>query len=145
MSDIQLRQTIQINKGNLRYFPRSEAILADFETDEPQGETPGGILIPEDGMDIDFAEITNFGGIIHFKNREAAGGPYFTYGKYDPSVSKFHPVHDVLPGEEYVARLSRWLLAEFAGTGTGSSGSNSTFYVKAFGGPCRAYIGAFDR
>jgi hypothetical protein len=52
---------------------------------------------------------------------------------------------EVLPGESYVIRLSRNLLEQYAGSGTGTTGPENTFRLKANEAAVAALVEAFER
>jgi hypothetical protein len=78
------------------------------------------------------------------KNLEASGGGNVIVGIWDGT--EFYPMMDLLPGEFYLIRLSRYLGRSFdngVGTGTYDSGTYSLM-VKGEGADCVCSVEAFE-
>lgn len=115
MSDeAQIRSSLQINKGNLRYSSQPTAFRADVSG--TNGPTPGAIAVATTGTNVSFAALTT-PGLCRLMNLDSTN--YVTWGIYDGAF--FFPLGEILPGESYVIRLSRILGSESPGTGTGNS------------------------
>lgn len=109
--------------------------------DGTKGPTPGAITVARTGTIIDLSQLTT-PGLLVIKNLDATYR--FEWGIFDPSISSFFPVGEVLPGEVYVVRLSRALLREYStpGTGTGTTGEVNQLRAKAEWGAGTAGISA---
>ena len=111
------------------------------------GPTPGGVTVATTGTDVDLSALTA-PGLIRLKNLEPVSSvTYVTWGKWDPTTSTFEPVGELNPGEGYTLRLSRDFLWTY-GTGTGTPGGstgNKKLRMYAVGGPCRVFVGAYER
>jgi hypothetical protein len=77
-------------------------------------------------------------------NLEPLGGNFVTVGVWDHDQSRFIPFGEVLPGESYVGRFSRYLQSEL-GTGSGTDHSaGNRLCVKADTAPLNVLIETFD-
>jgi hypothetical protein len=79
-------------------------------------------------------------------NTSATG--YVEYGPYDADTHTFYPLGELLPGETYPLRLSRFLGREVGGTGTGTGtgtgGSEVKLMLRAVVNPAVCLVEAFD-
>lgn len=140
-SEATIRTSLQIRKGNLTYQSQPTAFIADVAG--TKGPVPGAISVSVPGIDVDLSELTT-PGLCRIQNLDSTN--YVTYGKYDTDSNRFHPLGEILPGETYVLRLSRYLNDEFIGTGTGTpAGSNSRLHLKADTASCNVLIEAFEK
>lgn len=121
LSIVQTSGTVrQINK---RY---SHGFLADVTLTE--GPSPGYVLATVDGTDVDLSDLTT-PGLCWVKNMDDTN--FVSVGIWEPDTSHFYPLLELLPGEEYVVRLSRYVTEQFEGTGTGTPTPNATLRLKA--------------
>jgi hypothetical protein len=132
--------SIAIRKDGMD-FKESATYLSDISV--ARGPSPGYLTATVGGTDIDVSKLTQ-PSLCWIRNLEAAGGNYVTFGIYDPSITRFHPLIEVRASEAVAFRLSRALLEEYFGTGTGTTSPENTFRVKANGASCRVFVGAFD-
>ena len=107
-----------------------------------KGPTPGSLTIPVGGKVISFQELITPGYCV-LKNMDDEN--YIEYGIRDPDTNRFYPLGEVGPGEVYVLKLSRNLLEEYAGTGTGTSSPGNQFFMKANGADVVVSVEAFER
>lgn len=124
----------------LEYQSRPVQFRADV--DGTKGPVPGALLALTTGTVVDFSQLTT-PGLCRLANMGASY--YYEYGLYDPQTDVFTPLGEVQPGESYVIRLSRNLLEEYTGTGTGTTAATNQFMVKAFGGSTTALVEAFEK
>lgn len=151
-NEATVRTILQIRKDNVDFPGLPGAFNATILADVAKGPTPGAVAVSEDGTDIDLSELIE-PGLCQIKNLEPASEdnlPYIEYGIWDPGVQRYYPLGEMLPGETYVLRLSRYLGTPFIGTGTGTGTGTSpdittTLRLKAIGGPATGYVGAFER
>lgn len=146
MSDeATIRVGLSIRLGSTHYDPKPTVFRSDV-SDPVRGPSPGFVLVPQGGVDIEFTDLTS-PSLCRIANLEDAGnGNYVTYGIHDPQTGKFYPLGEVLPGEFYPLRLSRFLEGEYGtGTGSGTSGpSTNKLRLKAALGPAGVTLDAFD-
>lgn len=132
--EIRVSSTIQIRKGSLVHVPQPSSFTADI-VGEAKGPSPGAISVSPTGTDVDLNEIENPGvcWIQNLDQDEADGGSgnYITYGIWDPELSRFYPLGEILPGEFYFLRLSRFIQEE-VGTGTGTVGGSSSNRLRLY-------------
>lgn len=139
-NEFDARLSVSIKKGNLDYQSRP----TDFQADQvgDGGPTPGTILCSTDGTDVDLTELTT-PGIAWIMNLDVTN--YVEVGVWDATALVFYPFMELLPGEFFVVRLSRYIQQEFSGTGTHDTASSSRLRVKAIGAACRVRVEVFER
>lgn len=137
-----IRCSLHVVKGSLVYQSNPTGFRADVNG--AKGPTPGAIAVPLTGVAVSFSELTT-PGLCRLMNLEAAGGNYFEFGIRDPGLNVFYPLGEVLPGESYVLRLTRNLLEEYSGTGTGTTTPGNQFWLKANGAALTALVEAFEK
>lgn len=121
LSSLTLRK-VSNGRVVLEYQNRPATFIADV--DGAKGPTPGAFAVSIYGTDCDLSELTQ-PGLAVFKNLDDTN--WVEYGIRDPETLKFYPLGALLPGEEYVIRLSPNLYEEYpeVGTGTGTSGAGT--------------------
>lgn len=134
---------LQVFKGTdpiqIQYLSRPGSFVADVAG--AKGPVPGAFTATLAGTDVDFSELTQ-PGLALFKNLDATN--FVTWGIWDPEISKFYPIGEILPGEFYPIRLSRLLTGEL-GTGAGTTGPNTnTLRFKADTAPLDVSVEAFE-
>lgn len=142
-NEIQVRSSLQIKNGNQFYQSQPTAFVADQGT--AGGPTPGMLLVSQLGTAVSLAQLTALGGLCWMQNLDPTN--YVEYGVYDPDTNEFFPLGEILAGECYTLRLSRFLGSEFGtGTsGTATTGSGVQFMLKAVGGDCQVIVDAFNK
>jgi hypothetical protein len=123
---LQIRKTTSAGKVLTDYMARPNSFQADM--DGFGGPFVGGVVVTIYGTDIDLSALTTYGGWCRIYNSGTIDGDnsaehYLEIGIWDPEFLRFHPIHELLPGEYYDARLSRNLPQEY-GTGTGTGTVN---------------------
>jgi len=112
-----------------------------------RGPTPGVVTVPVDGTDVDLSRLNQLGGFCRIQNLDATN--FITVGVADPANGEFYPIMDILPGETYPLRLSRFLGCRYpilgTGTGTGTAGADVMLHIRADTAECDALVEAFDR
>ena len=147
MSDeAQLQISLQINKNDAVGVVQHRSYPTQFTADVTGalGPTPGAFLASIYGTNVDFDELT-IPGLCKISNQDATN--YVTFGICDPETNKFYPLGELLPGEFYILRLSRWLGQEYpgSGTGTGTSGAKTnTLQFVADTVACVVLVEAFE-
>lgn len=113
-----IRVSLQMTNGNLSYqsapqaFNPTDAVIA-------KGPSPGAITVAAGGTDVDFSHLTLVG-LCWIQNLSTTD--YVTFGIWDDDNNYFYPLGEILAGEYYPIRLSRYLgRKEALGTGTGNS------------------------
>lgn len=140
-NEIRVQTSLQIRKGSQVYQSQPTSFNADMAGS--RGPTPGAILISRNGTDVDLSQLTALGGLCRLMNLDDTN--WVEYGVYEPATFRFYPLGEILPGESYVIRLSRWLGYEVGtGVGTGSIGGSNTFRLKANAAACVVLVEAFD-
>lgn len=139
-NEIQWRGALRITNGNLQYA----SPITSFNDDMTgkKGPTPGALTIPVGGKVIPLNELTE-AGWCEMTNLDTTN--YVEYGVRDPDTDRFYPFGELHPGKPQVVFLSRNLLEAYEGTGTGTSGPNNQFFMKANGAPCNVTVFAFQR
>lgn len=132
--------SLQIKVGNLEYQSRPTAFKATVVGEI--GPTPGALIIPTTGKDIYFTEL-DVPGLCRIHNLDDIN--YVEYGIFDTITGRFSPLGELLPGENYILRLSRNLGEQATGSGTGTTGQENYLRFKANGASCTVVIEAFER
>lgn len=109
-----------------------------------KGPSPGAVTARTTGTVVSFGELT-IPSLCTIKSLDDDEGNYVEYGIYDLQTDVFYPLGEVGPGESYVLKLSRNLLEEFTGTGTGTTGATNQFMVKSFNANADVSIEAFEK
>lgn len=128
-NEIQVRSSLQIRNGNLKYQSQPTAFNATMTG--VKGPTPGAILISSGGTQISLAQLATLGGMCRVMNLD--GTRTIEVGIYVVSLSRFIPFMSLLPGETYVFRMSEHLGEEYTDTGTGSTAGIDYFWAKVSG------------
>lgn len=139
-NEATVRSSLQILNGLQEYQSRPTVFQADMSA--VGGPTPGEVSVPTDGVDISLATLTQ-PGLCRIMNLDSSNR--IEYGIRDTVNNLFHAIGEVLPGETFVLRLSRYLQQELVGTGTTPSGTPTTFHFKADVAACKVLVEAFER
>jgi len=140
MSDeAQVRCSLQIVKDPLEYQSKPTMFYADVAG--IKGPVPGAFTAAvAPGTDVDLSELTAYG-LCRIMNLDDVN--FVDYGIWDTDASKFYPIHRVLAGETYVARLCPDLGGEY-GSGTGTAGSGCTMRFRADTAAVDVIVEAFE-
>lgn len=138
--EADVRVSLTIRKGYINYQSAPDQFFADVSVgNEP---VPGVVTVTTDGVDVDLSTITEPGlcRMVNF-------GPtnYIEWGIWDPQTLIFYPIGEILPGETYVVRLSRNLMEQYGGTGTGTTGPENRLRMKANVATCVAIVEVFEK
>jgi hypothetical protein len=125
------------------------------------GPTPGEVLVALLGTDISLTQLTQPGlcrimnlgvsstgtSLFGTAGAQYSWTNYVEVGVYVPSITDFVPLLELLPGESYTVRLSRFVGSSFNGTaaGTATSETGLTFRMRAIGTACKCLIEVFER
>ena len=143
-NEVRINNSLQIKVGSINHSSRPTAFTDDLS--DTKGPTPGAITVALVGTDVDFSELTT-PGYCRIANLEAKGdSSYVEYGVWDPEGARFYPLGEILPGQFYTIRFSRWLQEEFgSGSGTGTAGADTNrFRLKAHGAASDVLVEAFE-
>jgi hypothetical protein len=132
---------------------RSTPTSFNADVDGTKGPTPSAIRVSTAGTDVSLAEITGIGdtpGLCWLSNLDTTTDDdthYVEYGIYDPLTFTFYPLGELLPGECYAFRLSRFIESELGtGTGTGTISSDvPRLRFKAHGAAVDVRVDAFSK
>lgn len=117
-NEATILSSLQIVKNNLNYRSSPTAFRATVTGEK--GPVPGAISVSPYGTNIDLSQLDN-PSLCRVYNLSTT--TIVTYGINDPELGIFFPFGEILPGESYVLRLSRFLQEE---TGTGSATGTTT-------------------
>jgi hypothetical protein len=126
-----------INKGHIVYQSQPGSFTADVSG--TNGPTPGAVTATVAGTVVSLAQLAN-PGLCRVMNIDATN--FVTVGVDDGA--RFFPLMELLPGESYVFRLSRYLNEEFTDTGTGTNADANFLMVKANTAACVVVVEAFE-
>ena len=135
--EIVVTGNLRIAKGNLLYISQPTSFRADM--DGEKGPTPGQITALTTGTVINLSQLST-PGLARIMNLDDTN--YVTIGVSDGS--DFFPVLEMLPGETFPVRLSRYVNLEFDQTGTGTSADVNRLVAIANTAACEILIEAFD-
>jgi hypothetical protein len=139
-NEARVNSSLTIASGSNKYQNQPTSFSADVSVFK--GPSPGAFTASLLGTDVDLSEL-DVPGLCVFKNLDATN--YVTIGLRDPETSKFYPLIELLPTEQYTVRLSR-LLGWETGTGTGTEGSETNVLcVRADTAPCNVSVEAFEK
>lgn len=135
---IQIRASLSIRQGNLSYQSSPSGFTAAMAGEA--GPTPGDILVTGN-TPVNLSGLDVPGGWARILNKDPTN-----YVEIGLTINgDFYPIHELLPGEQYVARLSRWLGQEAPGTGTGTAYTGSVqLTLRTIVAPVRVLFEAFD-
>lgn len=136
-NEVTISSSLNISNGNLRY--RTSRLSFTGDMDGEGGPSPGAIIVPTTGTDVDFTELVT-PGYCELTNYDDTN--FVEWGIHDGTL--FHPIGQILPGETYIIRLSPSLGREEVAVGTGSTNPPNTFFLKADTASCIVFVGAFD-
>lgn len=142
-NEIQVRISVTVRKGNLQYTNQKSAYSKTMTG--TKGMSPGLLTIPTGGKVVLFNELFEPGQCVITNIDDKDSTKYVQWGMYDPDTSRFYPVGELGPGEVDKITLSRDFREEWIGTGTGTSGPSSYFFMKAFGGDVPVTVEACER
>lgn len=138
-NEVTFRTELNIAAGNLAY-----RASANFQTDMDGrlGPSPGAFVAPLAGTAVDLSALSQPGFCV-LRNLGEEG--YVEVGISDGT--EFYPFMELLPGETFTVRLSRFLGKSLddslSGTASYDGGTYSLF-VKAVDFPCPMSVEAFD-
>jgi len=141
-SSLSLRKLDANNVTILEYSGRPSGFQADVAG--TKGPVPGAITALRTGTIVDFSQLT-IPGFCQITSLDSNTGNYVEYGIYDPQINVFYPLGELGVGESYILKLTRNLLEEYIGTGTGTTGPTNKFMVKGFNGNANVFVGAFEK
>ena len=97
--EFTVSNSLAVKNGNLVY-----SVSTSFRPNQTtaNGPSPGAVSVTTSGVDIPLAQLAT-PGLARIKNLNATN--YVTIGLWDSTT--FFPLLELLPGEEYVMRLSR--------------------------------------
>lgn len=138
-NEATIRVGLFIDKGQLQFRSHPSEFRADVAGQK--GPVPGAFTIPAGGnLDIDFSELVQ-PGLAVLRNIDTVN--YCTYGVWDGT--EFYPVGELLPGEFYPIRFSRWLGRSQGASGTGTADTGTyTLRFRADIGAVVASVEAFE-
>lgn len=136
-NEIQVRTQVTIRKGTLDHRPNPTQTIEDMVG--VGGPTPGAILVPTAGVDVDLSQLTT-PGRVWFHNQDDEN--YVEIGLHDGTL--FHPFMEILPGNAETLRFSRNVGQEHDVPGTGTTGDVNAVHIKANGAACWVTIDAFE-
>jgi len=116
---------MQIDSGNLHYPSGNTSFIAVVTGSK--GPTPGALTVYESGTDADLSQLVQ-PGLCKLTNLDQFST--VEWGVWDPLLQVFHSVGELLPGEWFLIRLSRFFgedLGPTSGTGTVGMGKRLRF------------------
>lgn len=125
-SGLQVRKTTTGGTVVMDYLARPNSFTATVSG--TLGPTPGAIVVSGSGTDVVLSQLTT-PGLCRMMNMDSTN--YVSVGVYEPNTGIYYPFMELLPGESYVFRLSRFYPEEQTGTGTLSGATNATLRLKA--------------
>lgn len=136
---------------------------SSFTADVSQagGPTPGAFLASTSGTQVVLTALTQPGlcviqnlgvdtngdSLFGTVNDQHNWTNYVELGIYVTAVDDFFPLCELLPGESYVLRLSRFIGSSFGGTDAGTSAdtTGNQLRIKAIGTACKVVVRCHER
>jgi hypothetical protein len=141
-NEITVNCALNITAGNLKFRSQPTSFRADI-TAGAMGPSPGAFTAALAGTHVDFSALTTPGMCV-IRNFDTAN--YVMVGIHDGT--EFYPLLELLPGEAYALRLSRYI-GRSVGTGVAGTaaydGGTYTLMVKSTVAPCKVSVEAFDK
>lgn len=138
--EITVRMSLQVVKDNLSYQSQPSSFRADL-VGTAAGPTPGAIIVPTAGYDVPFTGLST-PGWVRLLNLDQTN--FVQWGLYEIDIARFRPIGELGPGEQAVFKLSRNLQEEYSGSGTGTTGPENYFRLKADTAQCVVLVEAFE-
>lgn len=127
---------------NLHYSSEPKSFRATVNGSK--GPTPGSVVATLAGTDVDLSGLDSPGGLARIMNKATSG--FVVVGIHDNF--EFYPLLDILPGESYPLRLSRFIGQSVGTTDVGTAIDDAGVYrlrVKSVGvAESEVIIEAFD-
>lgn len=144
-NEVTVVLSLNIRKDALQENPQPTSY--QFDMSGTVGPTPGVVTVPTTGAAVDLAELTT-PGPCWLVNLDPTN--YVEYGIRDPGANIFYPLGELQPwdsagGKPQYVYLSRNLLEEYTGTGTGTTPPGNQLWLKANKASCKVVVKAFDR
>ncbi len=139
-NEATIRTGIEILKDGLVYRPPTVAFKVDVSA--AKGPTPGLVVVPILGVDINFSALTT-PGLCRISNYDTTN--FVTYGIGDSVTNEFYPLGEVGPEESYVLKLSRNLGIDQDELTTGTGSGTKTFRLMADTATCNCSVEAFEK
>lgn len=139
-NEATVRTGIQITKNGLIYRPPTASFNVDVSA--AKGPTPGLVVVPILGVDVDFSELTT-PGLCRISNYDTTN--FVTYGIGDSVTNEFYPLGEIGPSESYILKLSRNLGIDQDELTTGTGSGTKTFRIMADTAPCNCSVEAFEK
>ena len=142
--NIRVQASLNIRNGQLNYQNQPTAFTAIQVT--ANGPTPGSVRVSHFGTAVNLSELGSLGGWCRIMNLDNSGqNNFISIGVRDIVNNNTYYLHDLLPGEEYIGRISQ-LLGNAYGTGSGthSPGDSAEMFIKADLFPTIVLVEAFD-
>ena len=139
-NEANIQLSLRINKGTLVYQSQPTAFTDDVTNQ--RGPTPGEILVSTGGTNVDLSQLSSPGWCFIMNMDDT---DYVIGGIWEPDTSKFFPFFEVPPAKAVCFKLWRSLGTSYAGTGLTVDDTDQSLRLKAIGGACRVFVGAFER
>ena len=142
-NEATIRGSLAIRAGQTDYQSRPSSFNANVTT-PVLGPTPGLVVATAFGVAVNLSLLTT-PGLCRIQNLDASNA--VELGAYDPDTNEFYPILELLAGESYPLRLSRFLGSEFGTgtTGTTASGSGVQLMLRGLGGTVDCLVEAFSK
>lgn len=140
-NEIQVMSSLTVNAGTVQH--RSPKTAYNDDMTGRKGPCVGTISVSTAGTEIPMTQIT-VPGYIELTNLDSAN--FVEYGIWDTETVRFFPLGELRPGgKPQVLFLSRNLLQQYEGTGTGTTAATNKFWLKANGASCNVTVSLFER
>lgn len=151
-NEVTVVSSLLILSGKVQARPQPTTFRADCDPLTAKGPTPGAVACSLIGTLIDLSQLTT-PGFCRFQNLyntdNGATNAYIEVGIYDQTaaVNKFYPLFELMPGETFILRLSRFIGQEFgtAASGTAAAGSDNRLMAKSVNVVQNLLVEAYQR
>lgn len=139
-NEATVRTGIQIIVGGLIYRPPTASFNVNVSA--AKGPTPGLVVVPILGIDVDLSELTT-PGLCRITNYDTTN--FVTIGLGDSVTNEFYPIDEIGPGESYVRKFSRYLGGDLDTLTTGTGSGTKTLRLVADTAVCNCSVEAFEK
>lgn len=146
---VQFVAQLRKSEGSNELLGRPYQASFQIDMTGKKGPTPGALSVPAGGVAVSLAQLTTPGFCwVEHQGRlsgTADDGDTLMVGIRDPGTNVFYPMLELQPGWRWPLYLSRNILEEFAGTGTGTTAPGNELYLKpGSGNTLVASVEAFE-
>lgn len=153
-NEVQFRSNLRILKradddSSLVLIDKNYQCVVNDDMDGNKGPVGGTLVVTVAGKAVDLSALTRPRWCVLRHTGRSDGsdpedGDYVEWGIRDPGTNVFYPMGELWAGLELPIPLSRNVLEEYAGTGTGTTAPGNELYLKAWPVSQNVEVGVFE-